>query len=244
MPAHASRTLATAPSAPPSRACSLRHRPANAGTPAELSASPAFRPVKLRSVYSGLEGGASSRATRASRSRSRGRHLGSCRRSSTGARSSASMTLSAGRSGHRRASTRCAGGCAAGTAAQAWSARPSPDRGRYLYYRCNRPYDPDEERRCASRQVRTEALESAVREAIEDVLANPELAVGMAERLREGAEHAARLTELERELKASTRARTGSSTSIPTAVSPRTPWIGSRTSSQGAEARSSVSGRS
>ena len=54
MPAHASRTLATAPSAPPSRACSLRHRPANAGTPAELSASPASRPVKLRSVYSGL----------------------------------------------------------------------------------------------------------------------------------------------------------------------------------------------
>ena len=54
MPAHASRTLATAPSAPPSRACSLRHRPANAGTPAELSSSPASRPVKLRSVYPGL----------------------------------------------------------------------------------------------------------------------------------------------------------------------------------------------
>ena len=54
MPAHASRTLATAPSAPPSRACSLRHRPANAGTPAELSASPASRPLKLRSVDSGL----------------------------------------------------------------------------------------------------------------------------------------------------------------------------------------------
>ena len=53
-PAHASRTLATAPSAPPSRACSLRHRPADAGTPAELSASPASRPLKLRSVYSGL----------------------------------------------------------------------------------------------------------------------------------------------------------------------------------------------
>ena len=55
MPAHASRTLATAPSAPPSRACSLRHRPANAGTPAELSASPASRPLKLRSVDSGLD---------------------------------------------------------------------------------------------------------------------------------------------------------------------------------------------
>ena len=40
-----------------------------------------------------------------------------------------------------------------------------------------------------------------MREAIEDVLANPELAIGMAERLRDGAEHSARLTELERELK-------------------------------------------
>ena len=54
MPAHASRSPAPAPSAPPSRACSLRHRPANAGTPAKLSGSPASRPLKLRSVYPGL----------------------------------------------------------------------------------------------------------------------------------------------------------------------------------------------
>ena len=54
MPAHASRTRAPAPSAPPSRACSLRHRPANAGTPAKLSGSPASRSVKLRSVDPGL----------------------------------------------------------------------------------------------------------------------------------------------------------------------------------------------
>ena len=60
MPAHASRTLAPAPSAPPSRAerrllapVRPRHRPASAATPAELSASPAARPVKLRSVDSG-----------------------------------------------------------------------------------------------------------------------------------------------------------------------------------------------
>ena len=60
MPAHASRTLAPAPSAPPSCAerpllapARPRRRPANAGTPAELSASPASRPVKLRSVDSG-----------------------------------------------------------------------------------------------------------------------------------------------------------------------------------------------
>ena len=49
------------PSAPPSRAerpllapARPRHRPANAGTPAELSSSPASRPVKFRSVDSGL----------------------------------------------------------------------------------------------------------------------------------------------------------------------------------------------
>ena len=60
MPAHASRTLAPAPSTPPSRAerrllapARPRHRPADAGTPAELSGSPAARPVKLRSVDSG-----------------------------------------------------------------------------------------------------------------------------------------------------------------------------------------------
>ena len=63
MPAHASRTLAPAPSAPPSRAerrllapVRPRHRPASAATPAELSASPAARPVKLRSVDSGFGG--------------------------------------------------------------------------------------------------------------------------------------------------------------------------------------------
>ena len=59
-PAHASRTRAPAPSAPPSCAerrllapARPRHRRANAATPAELSGSPASRPLKLRSVYSG-----------------------------------------------------------------------------------------------------------------------------------------------------------------------------------------------
>ena len=93
-----------------------------------------------------------------------------------------------------RGRLRC-GHCGAGIVGQA------VNRGRYLYYRCNRLYLSGEDQRCSGRLVRKEALESAVREAIEDVLANPELAVGMAERLREGAEHAARLTELERELK-------------------------------------------
>ena len=61
MPAHASRTLAPARSAPPSRAerrllapARPRHRPADAATPAERSASPAARPLKLRSVDSVL----------------------------------------------------------------------------------------------------------------------------------------------------------------------------------------------
>ena len=59
MPAHASRTLAPAPSAPPGGAARrlpapARRRPANADTPAELSASPASRPVTLRSVDSGV----------------------------------------------------------------------------------------------------------------------------------------------------------------------------------------------
>ena len=55
MPAHASRSPAPAPSVLPSRACSLRHRPANTDTPAELSGIPASRPLKPRSVYSGLD---------------------------------------------------------------------------------------------------------------------------------------------------------------------------------------------
>ena len=61
MPAHASRTLAPAPSAPPSGAerrllapARPRRRPANADTPVELSGSPAPRLVKLRSVDSSL----------------------------------------------------------------------------------------------------------------------------------------------------------------------------------------------
>ena len=62
MPAHAPRTRASAPSAPPSgperrllAPARPRHRPANAGTPAKLSGSPASRPVMLRSVDPGLQ---------------------------------------------------------------------------------------------------------------------------------------------------------------------------------------------
>ena len=61
MPEHASRTPVPVPSAPSSGAerrllapARPRHRRANAATPAALSASPAVRPVKPRSVDSGL----------------------------------------------------------------------------------------------------------------------------------------------------------------------------------------------
>ena len=84
--------------------------------------------------------------------------------------------------------------CGAGVVGQ------SVHRGRYFYYRCNRLYLSDKDKRCKGRQVPKEALESAVREAIEDVLAEPELAIGMAVRLRDGTDHAARLAELAREL--------------------------------------------
>ena len=70
--------------------------------------------------------------------------------------------------------------CGAGMVGQ------SVHRGRYFYYRCNRLYLSDGEKRCTSRQVRKDALESSVLGAIEDVLAEPELAIGMAERLRGG----------------------------------------------------------
>ena len=71
--------------------------------------------------------------------------------------------------------------------------------GRSFYYRCNRLYLSDDEKRCSIWQVRKDAIESSVLGAIERVLANPELAVGMAERLRQGTDYAARLAELARE---------------------------------------------
>ena len=84
--------------------------------------------------------------------------------------------------------------CGAGMVGQ------SVHRGRYFYYRCNRMYLSDEEKRCTSRQVPKDALESSVLGAIEDLLAEPELAIGMAVRLRDGTDHAARLAGLAREL--------------------------------------------
>jgi site-specific DNA recombinase len=88
---------------------------------------------------------------------------------------------------------RC-GQCGAGMVGQ------SVQRGRYYYYRCNRLYLGDKDQRCPSRQIRTEILESAVREAVEEVLAQPTLAIEMADRLRNGTDHGVRLAELEREI--------------------------------------------
>ena len=113
----------------------------------------------------------------------------------------------------------------------------SVPRGRYFYYRCNRLYLPDAEKRCLSRQVRKDALETAVLGAIEGVLANPELAVGMAKRLRVGTDHGARLAALGGEISQLTRARTGSSISTRTVRLRRTSTSRSAIGSRGTRPR-------
>ncbi len=45
--------------------------------------------------------------------------------------------------------------------------------GRYFYYRCNRLYLSNAEKRCSGRQVRKETLEDAVRSTLEDVRNSP-----------------------------------------------------------------------
>ena len=85
-------------------------------------------------------------------------------------------------------------GCGAGMVGHA------TNRGRYFYYRCNRRYLAAEEGRCKSRPVRTEVLEAAVRDELSEFLANPAMAVEMAEALRFDPGNGARLAEIEREL--------------------------------------------
>ena len=74
------------------------------------------------------------------------------------------------------------------------------NRGRYSYYRCNRLYLSAEDERCASRMVRTEVLESAVRQTLSELLAEPAMVLEMAEALRFDPGNGARLGELERDL--------------------------------------------
>ena len=74
------------------------------------------------------------------------------------------------------------------------------NRGRYSYYRCNRLYLSAEDERCASRMVRTEVLESAVRDTLSDLLAEPAMVLEMAEALRFDAGSGALLAEVERAL--------------------------------------------
>ena len=74
------------------------------------------------------------------------------------------------------------------------------NHGRYSYYRCNRVYLSKEDERCDSRQVRTDALEPAVREKLSELLADPAMVLEMAETLRFDAESGALLAEVEREL--------------------------------------------
>ena len=92
-----------------------------------------------------------------------------------------------------RGRIRCRG-CGAGMVGHA------TNRGRYFYYRCNRRYLAAEEERCKSRPVRTEELEAGVRDRLSEFLANPAMAVEMAEALRFDPGNGARLAEIEREL--------------------------------------------
>lgn len=73
-------------------------------------------------------------------------------------------------------------------------------RGRYSYYRCTRLYRSAGNERCASRMVRTEVLESAVRRTLSELLADPAMLIEMAEALRIDAGNGERLAEVEREL--------------------------------------------
>ena len=73
-------------------------------------------------------------------------------------------------------------------------------RGRYSYYRCTRLYRSAGNERCASRMVRTEVLESAVRQTLSELLADPAMLIEMAETLRIDAGNGTRLAEVEREL--------------------------------------------
>ena len=74
------------------------------------------------------------------------------------------------------------------------------NNGRYTYYRCNRVYLSKKDERCKSRQVRTDALEPAVREKLSELLADPAMVVAMAEALRLDTGNGRRLDEIEREL--------------------------------------------
>ena len=75
------------------------------------------------------------------------------------------------------------------------------NRGLYSYYRCNRLYLSAEDERCASRMVRTEVLESAVRQTLSELLADPAMVLEMAEALRFDSGNGARLAEVERNLR-------------------------------------------
>ena len=74
------------------------------------------------------------------------------------------------------------------------------NRGLYSYYRCNRLYLSAQDERCASRMVRTEVLESTVRQTLSELLADPAMVLEMAEAMRFDPGNGARLAELEREL--------------------------------------------
>ena len=72
------------------------------------------------------------------------------------------------------------------------------NRGRYSYYRCNRLYLSAQDERCGSRMVRTEVLESAVRQTLSELVTDPAMVLEMAEALRFDSGNGAPLAEIER----------------------------------------------
>ena len=72
------------------------------------------------------------------------------------------------------------------------------NRGRYSYYRCNRLYLSAQDERCGSRMVRTEVLESAVRQTLSELVTDPAMVLEMAEALQFDSGNGARLAEIER----------------------------------------------
>ena len=63
-------------------------------------------------------------------------------------------------------------------------------QGRYRYYRCRRAFAGPKHDRCPTVYVRADGLEQAIRTEVARVLANPELVLAEAERVRkQGVNH-------------------------------------------------------
>jgi site-specific DNA recombinase len=73
-------------------------------------------------------------------------------------------------------------------------------KGRYRYYRCRRSYAGPHDDRCSSRYVPQEVLESAVREALADLLADPARVLEEARRIADDPPRDGRRVALDTEI--------------------------------------------